>query len=215
MRFPPDLDESYKGSWDAFLELRAVQDVLRINPLVVEDAFRLLLQQAGIRSIKPQFSVKRFITVNTVVQQLKRKLDLTHVLNHMSIRKHDVSVVLPLAKQINVIHRPTIEGILELKPRSGFTLDYLIQRMLSLKVFRTEVPLQLRPEGNKPTRFNYKERDVYYFYRDDLWSLSACRLRSGNLLLRYEVVCDAAIPAYKDSEKQIKNLWQTAIAGVF
>lgn len=211
MRFPPDLDTEFSATWEAFLELKAVQDVATLSPLAVEDAFRLLLQQAGIK-LKPLFTAKRFITVNTVVKQLKRRLDLSHVLNHMNVRRHDFTVTMPTAKQINVIHRPRFIGTVELKPR-GFTLDYLLNRMLELKVFKHQLPAQLN-DKDRPTRYNIRERDWHDLYRDREWSLSICRIRNGTLLLRYDVTIDAVLPSYVDAEKQLKNIWQTAMTGV-
>lgn len=211
MRFPPDLDTHFEKTWDAFTDLTAVQDVIKINPLVAEDAFRMLLTQAGYKT-KTQFNVRRFITVKGIVPQLKRKLDLTHVLNHMNVGKTKLSFNLPHQPQINVIRRPKIIGQIVLKPRAGFELDFLLKRMESLKVFKN-FPHQLEAKG-RPTEFNIHPRDWYDFHRDDTWVLQVCRLRNGSLLLRYEVTVDSVFPAYRDAEKQLKNLWQSSISGV-
>lgn len=211
MRFPPDLDEHFTETWNAFIDLTAVQDVLKINPLIVEDAFRILLTQAGYKT-KTQFSVKRFITVKSIVEQIKRKLDLSYVLNHMNVGKTKLTIDLPHAPQINVIYRPTITGRIVLRPRAGFELDFLLKRMETLKAF-PNFPEQLKAKG-RPTEFNIHRRDWYDFYRDKTWSLQVCRLRNGSLLLQYQVTPEAAFPTYPDAEKQLKQLWQSAISGV-
>lgn len=211
MRFPPDLDKHFEKTWNAFTELVAVQDVIEINPLIAEDAFRILLTQAGYKT-KTQFMVRRFITVKTIVDQMKRRVDLAHILNHMNASKTKLTFDLPHAPQINVIHKPTIIGTITLKPRAGFELDFLLKRMESLKVFKN-FPAQLEAK-RRPTEFNIHPRDWFDFYRDKTWCLKVCRLRNGTLLLRYEVTIDSAFPAYPDAEKQLKNLWQSSISGV-
>lgn len=211
MRFPPDLDEHFRNTWEAFTDLTAIQDVHKINPLIVEDAFRILLTQAGYKT-KTQYTVKRFITVKGIVEQMRRKLDLTHILNHMNVGKTKLTFDLPHAEQLNVIHRPKITAQIVLRPRAGFELDFLLKRMETLKVFRN-FPDQLTAKG-RPTEFNIHPRDWYDFYRDKTWSLQVCRLRNGTLLLRYEVTIDSAFPSYPDAEKQLKNIWQSSISGV-
>lgn len=213
MRFPLDLDEDFKPTWDAFLELHAVQDALAYNPLAIEDAFRLLLLQAGAKSVKTLYTVKRFVSVDSVIRLMRRQIDLTHVFNYMGVIRHDISYSLPVATQINIISNPVISGIVELKPR-GFTLDYLLGRMESLKVFRSGIPEQLAGAKQKPTRFNIRDRDWFNLYRDKEFEMSLCRLRNGRLLLSYGVALGTVIPSYKDAEKQLNKIWKTAIAGV-
>lgn len=214
MRFPLDLEPEFIPTWEAFLELTAVQDTLKINPLVVEDAFRLLLIQAGIKQVKTLYNVKRFITVNKSVQTLKRRLDLSHVLAHMNVRKHDIEISMPIAKQINVIHRPQIIGYVQLKPRSGFTLEYLLNRMLELKVFRHEIPPVLTGQ-RFPSILTVREYDYHALFKDEKIGVATCRLKNGSLLLRYDVTFDSVVPAYKNAESQFKALWQTETRGIF
>lgn len=211
MRFPPDLDKHFEETWNAFTDLTAIQDVIKINPLIVEDAFRILLTQAGFKT-KTQYTVKRFITVKGIVEKIKRTLDLTYIFSHMNVGKTKLSFNLPHAPQINVIHRPVITGRKVLSARAGFDLDFLLKRMESLKVFKN-FPEQLSAKG-RPTEFNIHTRDWYDFYRDKTLCLKVCRLRNGSLLLQYEVTIDSAFPTYPDAEKQLKNLWQSSISGV-
>lgn len=213
MRFPPDLDKHFAGTWESFTELTAVQDVIAINPLIAEDAFRILLTQAGYRT-KTQFTVKRFITVKHVVEHMRRKLDLTHVLNHMNVGKTKLSIELPAVKAINVIYRPVITGRMQLRPRAGFELDFLLKRMEQLKAFKN-FPEQLAKSKRLPTEFNIHPRDWYTFHRDHQWSLQVCRLRNGSLVLEYQVTVGAAFPTYPDAEKQLTAIWKSEISGVF
>lgn len=213
MRFPLDLDKEFEKTWAAYLELTAVQDALKINPLAVEDAFRILLIQAGIKTVKTQFNAKRFISLSQKVQQLKKRLDLSHVLRHVNIRKHSVAVDLPTAKQINIVNKPSIEGIVQLKPRAGFTVDYLLQRMASLKVFR-EIPPRLT-SGKFPTILTLKNYDFCDLYRDKEIGLSIARLKGDTLILKYDLSFDTILPAYKDVESQMLKLWQIESRGIF
>jgi len=225
MKMPSDISEDFQGSWEAFLELPQTS---KLEPLVLGECFRILLKQAGI-SVKTTKSLSDFFTVNKRYQSFSKQVHSKFLLSHLKPVQHHYEFITKANDLVNVINGFTIRGSVKLKPQR-FALDYLLKRLVELKVFK-EMPeaLQLTSRvkmhaGEKKTvytdRFPTRADKVKAFQEVSVvvnpeMRIKLARLKNDFLVLNYELYFDNVIPMYSNLEKQLFAVWRRASIGDF
>lgn len=225
MKMPSDISEDFQGSWDAFLELPRTS---KLEPLVLGECFRILLQQAGIK-IKTTKLLADFFTVNTRYKSFSKQVHSKFLLYHLLPVQHQYEFVMKADELVNVVNGFTIRGTVKLKPQR-FELDYLLRRLVELKVFKTlpeELQLSSRVKlhaGEKKTvyadRFPPRadkvreSMEVVVILNSDM-RVSIARLKNDFLVLKYELYFDNTIPMYPNLDKQLFAVWRRASIGDF
>lgn len=209
MKMPTDISKEFEGSWEAFNELPVVP---KLEPLVREEAFRILLKQAkiNVRYIK---GVKDFISVNTKYNDLIKRVNLAFMLYHLLPQQHRFGFILKEDKMVNVVHSVTVKGEMKLKP-NGLQLKYLLERMYTLKVFRDK-PVQLFGDKFRSMPSQLRAYDFVTLFASKDLLLQVARIKRDYLVLRYEVYFDGDIPNYMNIDKQLHALWRRASLGDF
>jgi hypothetical protein len=223
-RMPADVDPAYAGSWEAFLELPETKG---LNPVVLEEGFRILLRQAGTK-IKTLKSVKDFFTVNKLYAEFSKTLNTRFLLTHLKPERHKFDIVFTDADElVNVVHGFKIVGQVKMKPQR-FDLDYLIARMVQVKVFK-EFPDALKVSSRKVMRDGKQvtiktDRCPAFIKQLKPWQevtvvlnskfkITIARLKGGFLAMKYEVYFHTEMPFYQDLEKQLLAVWRRASIG--
>uniref|UniRef100_A0AB39CEC7 Uncharacterized protein n=1 Tax=Pseudomonas phage HRDY3 TaxID=3236930 RepID=A0AB39CEC7_9VIRU len=223
LKMPTDVDSAYAGSWDAFLELPETKG---LDQKVIEEGFRILLQQAGTK-IRTRFATKDFFTVNKLYTEFSRALTSKFLLTHLKPLRHTFEIVLDADPLVNVVHGFKVVGQAKLKPQR-FDLNYLLNRMVHVKVLK-EFPEALKLSSRKMVRDGKqvtitKDRCPANISQLKPWQevtlvvnpkfkIVIARLKGDYLALKYEVYFHTEMPLYKDTEKQLSALWRGASIG--
>lgn len=222
---PSDISDDFQGSWEAFLELPRTS---KLEPLVLGECFRILLQQAGVK-IKTMKLLADFFTVNNRYQAFAKQVHSKFLLYHLLPVQHQYEFVMNADELVNVVNGFTIRGTVKLKPQR-FELDYLLRRLVELKVFK-ELPDQLKLSsrvkmhaGEKKTvyadRFPPRadkvreSMEVSVILNSDM-RVKIARLKNDFLVLKYELYFDNTIPMYSNLDKQLIAVWRRASIGDF
>jgi len=221
---PADVDSAYAGSWEAFLELPETKS---LNPVVREEAFRILLRQAGTK-IKTLKKLQDFFTVNKLYAEFNKTLNSKFLLTHMKPERHSFEIVFTDADElVNVVHGFKVVGQVKMKPQR-FDLDYLIARMVQVKVLK-EFPDALKVSSRKVMRdgkqvtiktdrcpakiLQLKPWQEVTVVINSKFRVTIARLKGGVLAMKYEVYFHTEIPFYQDLEKQLLAVWRRASIG--
>lgn len=216
MRFPRDIDETFRGSWEAYNELPGTKG---LDDTVRAEAFRILLQQADVK-LRTLKSAKDFITVNNMYKTFIKKVRTSYLLNNFVPVKNLTTLDLNEDRHTNVCHGYTISGTVLLRPQR-FAMEHLLNRMYQVQVFK-EYPEVLfgRREGDKKvtkrfasSRSLVRDADYFTIHRDSQMVLRVARLKSDYLVLSYALHFDDVLPLYPNLEKQIFAIWRRASLG--
>lgn len=209
MKMPSDISADFEGSWEEFVELPATKS---LEPLVREEAFRILLQQARIK-VRTLKTVSDFITVNTKYAALIRRVNLAYMLYHLAPQHHRFGFEFKENAMTNVVHFTTIKGEMKLKP-SGHVLQHLLNRLVTLKVFKS-MPTALSNGRYRSRSVQLRDYDFVNLFACEDFVLKVARIKGDYLILRYEVYFENALPMYNNLEKQLYALWRRASIGDF
>lgn len=209
MRKPSDISEEFEGSWEAFLEIPQTK---KRDPVLLGECFRILLQQAGIKTPLMN-SLDDFLTVKTLYTSLLRRVNMNYFLYHLLPVKHTYLFELNQIKIANILDGFKIKGQVKLKPQR-FELKYLLERMKTLRVF-DELPTQLISGKYPSSDRAVRDRDFSVVYRDANMLLEVTRVKGDFLVMRYEVYFKNVIPLYPNLEKQLFAQWRRATLGDF
>jgi hypothetical protein len=142
--------------------------------------------------------------------------------------QHKFEIDLHENRLINIVNGVTIRGQVKLKPQR-FALKYLLERMVSLKVF-PNMPEQLRSvtdyKTTKDARAAHasklvgsisqlRDRHFVLVHRDSDIVLKVARLKNDYLVLDYAVTFPETFPLYPNVEKQLTAVWRRATIGDF
>lgn len=214
MKLPRDIPAEFQQNWDAYLELPKVKKLVPKYPDVIAEGFRILMRQAGVRSVRLQKSVSSFITVNSHVKAIQRQLALSQVAANAIKTSEALTVSLVSDEHLNVVERAELAHTVLLKPQR-FSTQHILDRMVELRVFKS-LPVRLASTRSKPANIaQIRDTDLHDLYRDKETALQVGRMRNDNIALRTIVTIDSVFPLYNDTDKQVKAIWQKAIVGVF
>ncbi len=214
MKLPRDIPAEFQQNWDAYLELPKVKKLVPKYPDVIAEGFRILMRQAGVRSVRLQKSVSAFITVNSHVKAIQRQLALSQVAANAIKTSEALTVSLVSDEHLNVVERTELAHTVLLKPQR-FSTQHILDRMVELRMFKA-LPVKLTSTRSKPSNIaQIRDTDLHDLYRDKETALQLCRMRNDYIALRTTVVIDSVFPLYSDTDKQVKAIWQKATVGVF
>jgi len=220
LKMPSDVDPAYAGSWEAFLEL---PDTKGKDPKMLAECFRVLLQQAGTK-LKTLKKVGDWFTVNKLYADLNKALTQKFLLTHLVPQRHSFDIELNVDHLTNIVSGFTITGQVKMKPQR-FDLDYLINRMVSVKVLK-EFPDALKlstvrtvkdgkvvqvKKDRRPANFSQLKRwDWVPMIFNPQFRVSIGRLKGDYLALAYEVYVTIEMPYYLNTEKELAAIWRRA-----
>lgn len=198
---PSGIPKDFAESWDAFREVFPADGILR------DEAFRLLVKQAGGRT-KTKYKASKFCKLKPHFEKLLKQFFLMYLLYHLIPQRHSYKIELNEDKLLNVTKGFSIVGQMVLKPQR-FTLTYLLDRMINLKVFSKDAfPWEAR------AAHAVKDRDFILLKGTSDFELRLAKT-SNVLVLRYKVFCKDTVPLYRDLNKQLLAEWRQLTMGEF
>ena len=196
---PSDISEDFAESWEAFGEVCPYDGVLK------DEAFRLLVKQAGVKA-KLKHKFVDFHKLKPQYDLLIRQIVLSYLLYHLKPTRHAFKVEINSQKIMNVAEGFTISGQLVLMPQR-FALDYLINRMVNLRVLnKTAFPWTAR------AAHTVKDRDFILLKGTKDFEIRLAKTPKS-LVMRYKIFVNTPVPLYKDLEKQILAAWRQLTLG--
>lgn len=225
LKMPPDVDPAYAGSWEAFLELPATNGV---DPQILYESFRVLLNQAGTK-LKTLKATKDWFTVNKLYTEFNRAVTAKFLLYQLKPQRHSFTIEMDADELVNIVKGFKIVGQVKLKAQR-FSLDYLISRMVDVKVlgkFPDELKLSERKvlkdgkvtvvkNDRCPAKFTQlKPWNYITLVVNPRYKLSIARLKGDYLALTYEVYVKVDMPYYQNTEKDLEAIWRRATIGDF
>lgn len=224
MKLPTDISEDFQESWSAFTEIPATK---ALEPELLAECFRIFLTQAGIKT-KTLKTLSDYLTVNKLYGKFNRVITTKYLLYQLLPVQHKYEIDLHENRLINTVNGVTIRGQVKLKPQR-FALKYLLERMVSLKVF-PDLPQQMRAHTDYKTpkeanaahatklvgsMSQLRDRHFVLVHRDSNIVLRVARLKGDYLVLDYAVTFPEVFPMYPNVEKQLTAVWRRATIGDF
>lgn len=215
--FPKDLDVGYEPVWDAFLKMRALQQLRASGnaEAALQDCFRMLINQTG-GHIKLLNKPSDFVSLQLPVKQLKEVLRKGSLLNNTVVTTHKKHLEYTASKAVCAAFAIRYHGVVVLKPQR-FGMDHIVGRMQHLLFKNVPAVLMGTLPNGKPRKFKKASsllpQDFFEVYSSDVLSVSLSRTEK-ELVLRYTVKVQNAVPLYARLDFQLKELWRKSITGV-